>query len=96
VSRHCEICNTLHFTPLYALTSELCRRGPGRPLSSALVCFEQRTEPQVCATRLHGDDQPQSKSARCCCTKGVEAYKKEGPKFVQRLVAKQKVRVKDS
>jgi hypothetical protein len=27
---------------------------------------------------------------------GVEAYKKEGPKFTQRLVAKQKVLVKDS
>ena len=29
-------------------------------------------------------------------TEGVEAYKKEGPKFIQRLVAKQKSRVKDS
>ena len=27
---------------------------------------------------------------------GVEAYKKEGPNFTQRLVAKQKVLVKDS
>ncbi len=27
---------------------------------------------------------------------GVEAYKKEGPTFMQRLVAKQKARVKDS
>ena len=27
---------------------------------------------------------------------GVEAYKKEGPKFMQRLVAKQKARIKDS
>ena len=27
---------------------------------------------------------------------GVEAYKKEGPKFIPRLVAKQKARVKDS
>ena len=27
---------------------------------------------------------------------GVEAYKKEGPKFIQLLVAKQKARVKDS
>jgi len=26
---------------------------------------------------------------------GVEAYKKEGPKFMQRLVAKQKARVRD-
>jgi hypothetical protein len=26
----------------------------------------------------------------------VEAYKKEGPKFMQRLFAKQKARVKDS
>lgn len=27
-------------------------------------------------------------------TEGVEAYKKEGPKFMQRLVAKQKLRTK--
>jgi len=27
---------------------------------------------------------------------GVQAYKKEGPKFMQRLVAKQKSRIKDS
>jgi hypothetical protein len=27
---------------------------------------------------------------------GVQAYKKEGPKFMQRLVAKQKGKVKDS
>jgi hypothetical protein len=26
---------------------------------------------------------------------GVEAYTKEGPRFIQRLVAKQKTRVKD-
>ena len=27
---------------------------------------------------------------------GVQAYKNEGPKFMQRLVARQKARVKDS
>ena len=42
---------------------------------------EQRTITQVCEMLLH---------------EGVEAYKKEGPKFMQRLVAKQKARVKDS
>lgn len=29
-------------------------------------------------------------------SEGVEAYKKEGPKFIQRLVAKQKARGKNS
>jgi hypothetical protein len=29
-------------------------------------------------------------------SEGVQVYKKEGPKFLQRLVAKQKARVKDS
>jgi hypothetical protein len=29
-------------------------------------------------------------------SEGVQSYKKEGPKFMQRLVAKQKARVKDS
>ena len=42
---------------------------------------EQRTITQVCEMLLR---------------EGVEAYKKEGPKFMQRLVAKQKARVKDS
>jgi len=41
---------------------------------------EQRTITQVCEMLLR---------------EGVEAYKKEGPKFMQRLVAKQKTRVKD-
>jgi hypothetical protein len=42
---------------------------------------EQRTITQICEMLLN---------------EGVEAYKKEGPKFMQRLVAKQKARVKDS
>jgi hypothetical protein len=29
-------------------------------------------------------------------SEGVQTYKKEGPKFMRRLVAKQKARVKDS
>ena len=42
---------------------------------------EQRTISQVCEMLIH---------------EGVKAYKKEGPKFMQRLVAKQKARIKDS
>jgi hypothetical protein len=42
---------------------------------------EQRTITQVCEMLLY---------------EGVEAYKKEGPKFMQRLVAKQKARIKES
>jgi hypothetical protein len=42
---------------------------------------EQSTITQVCEMLLN---------------EGVEAYKKEGPKFIQRLVAKQKAKVKDS
>jgi len=42
---------------------------------------EQRTITQVCEMLLN---------------EGVEAHKKEGPKFMQRLVAKQKARVKNS
>jgi len=29
-------------------------------------------------------------------SEGVQAYKKEGPKFMQRLVAKQKARIKEA
>ena len=42
---------------------------------------EQRTITQVCEMLLN---------------EGVEAYKKEGAKFMQRLIAKQKARVKES
>ena len=42
---------------------------------------EQRTITQVCEMLLY---------------EGVEAYKKEGPKFMQRLVAKHKARVEDA
>jgi hypothetical protein len=42
---------------------------------------EQRTITQICEMLLN---------------EGVEAYKREGPKFMQRLVAKQKARVKES
>lgn len=41
---------------------------------------EQRALSQVCEMLLY---------------EGVEAYNKEGPKFIQRLVSKQKTRVKD-
>ena len=41
---------------------------------------EQRTITQVCEMLLN---------------EGVEAYKKEGNEFIQRLVAKQKARIKD-
>jgi hypothetical protein len=40
---------------------------------------EQRNISQICELLLH---------------EGVEAYKKEGDKFMQRLVAKQKLRMK--
>ena len=42
---------------------------------------EQRTITQICEMLLR---------------EGVEAYKKEGPKFMQGLVVKQKAGVKDS
>jgi len=42
---------------------------------------EQRNLSQICEMLLY---------------EGVEAYKKEGSKFMQRLVAKQKSRAKDS
>ena len=44
-----------------------------------IAAEEQRTITQICEMLLH---------------EGVEAYKKEGPKFIQRLVAKQKLRAK--
>lgn len=61
------------------------RSEPGAFMSTTargpLADEERRIITQVCEMLLH---------------EGVEAYKKEGPKFMQRLVAKQKARVKDS
>lgn len=42
---------------------------------------EQRTITQICEMLLY---------------EGVEGYKNEGPRLIQRLVAKQKARVKES
>ena len=42
---------------------------------------EQRTITQICEMLLN---------------EGIEAYKKEGPKFIQRLIAKQKSKIKDA
>jgi hypothetical protein len=43
------------------------------------------------------DSEARSRSQVCelLLSEGVQAYKKEGPKFMQRLVAKQKARVKE-
>jgi len=53
-----------------------------RPPSVSHAEEEQRTITQVCEMLLYEGVEAYK----------VEAYKKEGPKFVQRLVAKQKVR----
>ena len=55
-------------------------RGPS-PKFVQPGCTATTNRIQVCEMLLH---------------EGVEAYKKEGPKFMQRLVAKQKTRVKDA
>jgi hypothetical protein len=39
---------------------------------------------------------PEVRVCELLLSEGLQAYKKEGPKFMQRLVAKQKTRVKDS
>ncbi len=63
-----------------------------RPLSPALVCLERRTEPQVCATRLPATTN-RIQVGEMLLHEAVEAYKKEGSKFMQRLLAKQKTSV---
>ena len=52
-----------------------------RPPSGPHADEEHRTSTRVCEMLLN---------------EGIEAYKKEGNKFIQRLVAKQKARVKES
>lgn len=46
--------------------------------------------------RMADDEQrPLSQVCEMLLYEGIEAYKKEGPKYIQRLVAKQKARIKD-
>ena len=59
--------------------SWIVRRVSERGDVQRIADEEQRTIAQVCEMLLH---------------EGVETYKKEGPKFMQRLVAKQKARLR--
>jgi len=49
---------------------------------------------------IHGIADSEARSVSQICelllSEGVQTYRKEGPKFMQRLVAKQKSRIKDS
>ena len=67
-----------------------------RPLSSALVLSGTGYRaPSLC--NLVAQRRPTAiQVGEMLLHEGVEAYKKEGPKFMQRLVAKQKARGKDS
>ena len=44
----------------------------------------------------NGEARSISQVCELLLSEGVQAYKKEGPKFIQRLVAKQKARAKDA
>jgi len=44
----------------------------------------------------NGEARSISQVCELLLSEGVQAYRKEGPKFMQRLVAKQKTRVKDA
>ena len=44
----------------------------------------------------HSEARSISQVCELLLTEGVQAYKKEGSKFMQRLVARQKARVKDA
>jgi hypothetical protein len=54
-----------------------------------MVCFNKYLVPMA-------DDEQRNLSQICemLLYEGVEAYKKDGPKFMQHLVAKQKLRTK--
>jgi len=64
---------------------------------SEFLAFRVAPELKRELQRIADDDQRAvSQICEMLLYEGVETYKKEGPKFVQRLVAKQKARVKDS
>jgi hypothetical protein len=77
-------------------------------LSGAAIVFVVTTKKDFLAFRvspdlkndIQGIANSEARSISQVCelllSEGVQAYKKEGPKFIQRLIAKQKGRVKDS
>jgi hypothetical protein len=62
-------------------------------LSAFRVSADLKNEIQGIA---RGEARSISQVCELLLSEGVQAYKKEGPKFMQRLVAKQKAGVKDS
>ena len=48
------------------------------------------------SSRAHRRPSKSRRFANCSLSEGVQVYKKEGPKFMLRLVAKQKAKVKGS
>jgi hypothetical protein len=86
----------------------ICNLIFGCPLvSGAAIVFVVTTKKGFLAFRVSPDlkneiqgianNEARSISQICelLLAEGVQAYKKEGPKLIQRLVAKQKARVKD-
>ena len=70
---------------------------PTRTSRKYFLAFWVARNSSVSSKRI-ADDYRRALSQVCemLLYEGVEAYKKEGPKFLQRLVAKQKAKVKDS
>src|ERR1035441_10479074 len=60
--------------------------------SSALVLSGTAYRAQSLCNPVAQRRPTESKSARCCCAKGGKDYKKEGPRFMQRPVAKWRTR----
>ena len=61
-----------------------------------MACRFHRIPPDEIQGIAHGEARSISQVCELLPVEGVQAYKKEGPKFIQRLVAKQKAGVKDS
>ena len=55
-----------------------------------------QTKPRSALFSIESQQISHRQSRLVLLSEGVEAYKREGPKFMQRRVAKQKARVRDS
>ena len=65
-------------------------------MATEFLAFRVAPELKRELQRMADDDQRAlSQVCEMLLYEGVEAYKKDGPKFLQRLVAKQKARLKD-
>jgi hypothetical protein len=87
----CVECNVLFGCPLVSGTAIVLVVTTKKGFLAFRVSPDLKNEIQVIA---HSEARSISQVCDLLLSEGVESYRKEGPKFIQRLVAKQKSRTR--